>query len=183
MAARRDALAGAAAMVLAIEALAQDDGEGLVATVGAIEAAPGAINVIPGGASFTIDLRAPTNAHRDHALETLEGRLRAIAEQRGLAVALRRDYETAAVAMDEGVIARLERAIERTGLSARRLFSGAGHDAMAMTALCPAAMLFVRCAGGISHNPAESITASDAGHAVRANLQFLLDWGAGRERG
>jgi allantoate deiminase len=75
--------------------------------------------------------------------------------------------------MDPGLTAALEAAMAASGLPPRRLVSGAGHDAVAMSTLCPAAMLFVRCLKGISHNPAESITAEDADMAVRVLVEAI----------
>jgi allantoate deiminase len=165
MAMRRDALAAAAETVLAVEARAV--AEGAVGTVGRIEALPGAANVIPGQARLTLDLRAPDPAARDRALAAIEADLAAIAARRGVAarleVTLRHDGCTCSAPLS----AHLARAIAAEGVAVRHLPSGAGHDAMAMAALCPVAMLFVRCKGGISHNPAEAIEAADAGLAAR----------------
>jgi len=169
---RRDALAGAAEMIAAIEQRAAAE-EGLVATVGRLEAAPGAINVIPGQATFTIDVRAPENAQRATAVADVKQQLKTIAERRGLEIDITLLYEEGAAACDPRLMEQLDRAIERQGLRALRLPSGAGHDAMALAALCPIAMLFVRCGGGISHNPLESITGEDAEAAAQVFLDFL----------
>lgn len=169
---RRDALAGAAEMITAIEQRAAGE-EALVATVGRLEVAPGATNVIPGKASFTLDIRAPQDSQRDAAVASLQAALAAIARRRGLALRMELLYNEAAVVCHPGLMAQLDRAIERQGIRPLRLPSGAGHDAMALAALCPIAMLFVRCGGGISHNPLESITAEDAEAAARVFLDFL----------
>ena len=169
---RRDALAGAAEMIAAIEGRAGGE-EGLVATVGRLEVAPGAINVIPGKASFTLDIRAPQDALRHATISALEATLSAIARRRGLALRIERLYDEPAVACHPALMDRLDAAIQRQGIRPLRLPSGAGHDAMAMASLCPIAMLFVRCGGGISHNPLESITAEDAEAAARVFLDFL----------
>lgn len=169
---RQDALAGAAEMIQAIEAcgLAEDD---LVATVGRIEAAPGAVNVIPGQVSFTLDIRAPDDRQRERAIADLQAKLKEIAERRGLTLAVELLYSEGAVACDPALMTELDGAIERQGIRALRLPSGAGHDAMAVAALCPIAMIFLRCGGGISHNPLESITAEDAEIGARVFLDFL----------
>lgn len=169
---RRDALAGAAEMVAAIEQRAAAE-EGLVATVGRLAVSPGAINVIPGKVTFTLDIRAPENEQRNAAVAALKEKLSAIAKRRGLEMEIELLYEEGAVACDEGLMRQLDAAIERQGMRALRLPSGAGHDAMALSALCPIAMMFVRCGGGISHNPLESITAEDAEAAARVFLDFL----------
>jgi len=169
---RRDALAGAAEMIAAVEACAAANAD-LVATVGRIAAAPGAINVIPGRVTFTIDLRAPDDGQREAAVKDLKQRLQAIAARRDLELGIELLYAEGAAACHPGLMGQFDRAIERQGLRALRLPSGAGHDAMALAALCPIAMLFVRCGGGISHNPLENISAEDAEVAARVFLDFL----------
>lgn len=169
---RRDALAGAAEMIAAIEERAGAEA-GLVATVGRIDAAPGAINVIPGKVTFTIDLRAPDDGQRAAAVASVTEKLQAIAGRRNLELTLELLYEEGAAACDPGLMDQLDKAVERQGLRPLRLPSGAGHDAMALSALCPIAMLFVRCGGGISHNPLESITGADAEAAAQVFLDFL----------
>ena len=169
---RKDALAGAAEMILAIEERGRTD-EGLVATVGRIEAAPGAVNVIPGRVGFTLDIRAPQDSQREAAIADLDKRCTEIAGRRGLTFSMERLYDEGAVACDAILMDQLDAAIARQGLRPLRLPSGAGHDAMALGALCPIAMLFVRCGGGISHNPLESITAEDAEAAAQVFLDFL----------
>jgi len=145
----------------------------LVATVGRLAVEPGAINVIPGRASFTLDIRAPEDLQRQTAVAGLEATLAAIARRRGLALRIERLYEEPAAACHPALMDQLDAAIARQGIRPLRLPSGAGHDAMALGALCPIAMLFVRCGGGISHNPLESITAEDAEAAARVFLDFL----------
>ena len=169
---RRDALAGAAEMIAAIERHGAA-GEGLVATVGRIEAAPGAVNVIPGQVTFTLDIRAPENRQRDTAVARIDESLKAIAARRDLELDIERLYDESAVACHPGLMDQLDKAIARQGLRPLRLPSGAGHDAMALAALCPIAMLFVRCGGGISHNPLESISGEDAEVAAQVFLDFL----------
>lgn len=169
---RRDALAAAAEMVLAVERRANET-EDLVATVGRIEARPGAVNVIASGAVFTLDIRSPEDAVRKAAIEALWAEFREIARRRGVEVAKERFYDEAAVACDPGLVSALAAAVEHQGVAPRLLPSGAGHDGLAVSALCPIGMLFLRCRGGISHNPAESITPADAGVAVGVLADFL----------
>ena len=169
---RRDALAAAAEMVQAVERIGRSD-ERLVATVGQLEVAPGASNVIPGRALFTIDLRAPTDALRDRAAAELQDDLKAIAEQRSVDLDIDPFYEASATSCSAGLIEELEGAVERSGIRPFMLPSGAGHDGQAVGALCPIAMLFLRCKDGISHNPAEAIDIDDAVCAVRVMLDFL----------
>ena len=170
---RRDALAGAAAMVLAIEAVACADAGDLVATVGTIAAAPGAANVIAGVVSFTIDVRSGDAARRDAAAERIVVAITAIAAARGLDIAIERVHDLPASPCDPALMDLLDAATTAAGQPVRRLVSGAGHDAMIMAALCPTAMLFVRCRGGISHNPAEHVEAADADVALRVMTGFI----------
>ncbi len=169
---RRDSLAAAAEMVIAVERCAAEMRD-VVATVGMIEARPGAANVIPGETRFTIDARAPDDAARDHVISRIERAIEGIAARRGIAVELREMHNASATACDPKLMAGLDDAARAAGFAPVHLPSGAGHDAMSMAALCPVAMLFVRCAGGISHHPAEAISLEDADAAVCVLLNFL----------
>jgi allantoate deiminase len=172
MSLRRDALASAAAMMVAIEDLAREQRE-LVATVGRIEARPGAVNVIPGEVRFTVDVRSPDDAQRRRAVADIETRLASIAQTRSVELKTTTTHEAAASVCHPAIVEQVEAAVVRQSVSPLRLPSGAGHDAMAMARLCPVGMLFVRCEGGISHNPAELITAEDADMAARVLLDFI----------
>jgi allantoate deiminase len=169
---RRDALAAAAEMILAVERLALGI-EDLVATVGRIEALPGAANVIPAHTRFTLDIRSPVDRVRHDAVNALGQEFRSIADRRGLEVSMDSFYEEHAAACAPGLVNAFEAAVTRVGVRAIRLPSGAGHDGLAMASLCPIGMLFVRCAGGVSHNPAESITVEDADLATRVLIDVL----------
>ncbi len=169
---RRDALAGAAAMVAAIERIGSAHPDA-VATVGRIGAAPGAVNVIPGSVDFTLDARAPTNAVRDAMVGEIVSACEEIATGRNLRFAFEPFMNSPATPMDETLMAACEEGVARAGFSPIRLPSGAGHDAVAMAALCPVGMLFVRCEKGVSHNPAESITLEDAGAAASALIATI----------
>ena len=169
---RRDSLAAAAEMVLSVERIAAETRD-VVATVGVIDARPGAVNVIPGETRFTIDARAPDDAARDSVVERITTAIDGIAARRGLAVRISETHSAPATACDARLISDLDTAARASGYAPVHLPSGAGHDAMAMAALCPIAMLFVRCAGGISHHPAEAISLKDADAAMRVLLQFL----------
>jgi allantoate deiminase len=182
MALRRDPLAAAADMILAVERRAAGAPErGLVATVGKIEAKPGAPNVIPGSVTFTVDLRAPVDADRHKAADDIAAALGTLAGRRGVELRVEKTHDEPAAACDPALVELLEASVRRAGITPHRLPSGAGHDAMAMAALCPMAMLFVRCKGGISHNPAEAITAEDAEVAVRVLLDFLRSFPGTRD--
>jgi allantoate deiminase len=177
MAGRRDALAGAAEIILAIERIGREI-DGLVATAGVIDARPGAMNVIPGSVSFSVDVRHPG----DGTLADAMGRIRAAAAEactaRGLGLAERVLFSEDAVPCDGRLREILGGAIRAQGLAVRELPSGAGHDAAALEAVCPVSMLFLRCRGGISHNPAESVEEADVAVALDVLERAILDLGA-----
>ncbi|CAN5291833.1 allantoate amidohydrolase [soil metagenome] len=170
---RRDALAGAAEMLLAIEDIARRDASDLVATVGKIEALPGAANVIPGEARFTIDIRSGDAARRDRAASAILARLRDIGKARDLGFEATLIHDLPASPCDPALMDLIDDATAAVGQPCHRLVSGAGHDAMVMAALCPTAMLFVRCKGGISHNPAEHVDPADTEIALQVMLGFI----------
>jgi allantoate deiminase len=128
---------------------------------------PGAVNVIACEVAFTLDARAPEDGVRKAMVAEIEGELRTIAVRRGVSLSIEPFMDSPATAMDPWLTRAMEEGAATLGVTPLRLPSGAGHDAVAMATLCPAAMLFVRCKGGISHNPAESITEADADVAVR----------------
>jgi allantoate deiminase len=170
---RRDALACAAEMIVAIETIARDDRSDVVATVGRIAAGPGAPNVIAGHVDFTIDVRSGEAARRDHAAGEILRAIEAIARRRGLGIAIERVHDLPASPCDPALQDLMDAALADAGQPVRRLVSGAGHDAMVMAALCPTAMLFIRCRGGISHNPAEHVDPADAEVALQVMLGFI----------
>ena len=171
---RHDALTAAAEMILAVERRAHGAAEpGLVATVGAVQAFPGAPNVIPGRVSFALDIRAPSDADRQRAIDELVAAFATLADRRHVRVKVEKFYDEPAVTCDPALVEQLAAAVQRAGIAPHRLPSGAGHDGLAIAALCPITMLFVRCKGGISHNPAESITVKDADVATGILLDFL----------
>lgn len=173
MALRRDTLTAAAEMVLAIEAIARAEASDLVATVGKLEAAPGAPNVIPGRVTFTIDIRSGDQPRRDAAAEHILTEITAIAQRREIEVATEETNDLAASPCDPHLTDLLEQSVIAQGITPHRLVSGAGHDAMIIAALCPTAMLFIRCKGGISHNPAEHVDPADAEIALHTMLGFI----------
>jgi len=175
---RRDALAGSAEMILAVERIAQADASDLVATVGRIEAAPGAVNVIAGQVRFTIDVRAGEATQRDRAAAAILAEIAAIATRRGLRASHRLIHDLPPSPCDPALMAQLEAALVAAGHAPRRLVSGAGHDAMNLAHLAPTAMLFIRCRDGISHNPAEHVEPADAQGALAVMLGFIDNLGA-----
>jgi allantoate deiminase len=171
---RRDALAGAAAMILTVERVAKANaGAGMVATVGQIAASPGATNIIPGSVSFTVDLRATSDKARLAAVATIEHEVRGLARTRKLDVSFEHFHAVAATPCDSGLQDTLAAAIGDVAGRSLRLPSGAGHDAQMMVRLCPSAMMFVRCRRGVSHNPAEFCEPADMGLAVAALIRFI----------
>ncbi len=169
---RKDALVAAAECVLAIESFAQTTPD-LVATVGQIEAFPGAINVIPGRVRFTIDVRSPRDDERVSASETIQRKVEIICAQRNLTANIVPTHEGKTAACAPWLMTQLGDAIAAEHIHVRSLPSGAGHDGMAMIALTDIAMLFVRCKDGISHNPAEAITLADIDVSTRVLLRFI----------
>ena len=169
---RRDALAGAAECVLATEKVAKSDPE-LVGTVGRIEGKPGAINVIPGEVMFTVDVRAPRDALRNDAIASIRSHVQRISKERNLVCEIESLQEFGVTACSPRLMAQMDQAVQRQGHRLRRLPSGAGHDGMALGAITDICMLFVRCKGGISHNPAESITEADAAAGAQVLLDFI----------
>jgi allantoate deiminase len=173
MTARRDALAGAAAFVLAAEHRAQGT-SGLVATVGQVTVLPGASNVVPEAAHLALDVRHANDAVRNDALATLQTEAEEIARSRGLRVTWTTVADVPAVRLDPLFVALLETATHEIGVPVRRLVSGAGHDAMILARYLPAAMLFLRCAEGISHHPDERVTVDDIATALHVG-EVVLD--------
>jgi N-carbamoyl-L-amino-acid hydrolase len=165
---RRDAACAAAELALDLEQRAAQDGDS-VATMGMLQVPGGSINVVPGRCTFSLDLRAPTNAQRDRLDADVLARARAIAQRRGLRLQLEETMRASAAPSAPAWQARWEAAVQALGLPVFRMPSGAGHDAMKLHELMPQAMLFVRGENsGISHNPLESSTADDMDLAVKA---------------
>lgn len=174
MALRRDALAGAAELVLAAESIARDNAaDRMVATVGQIAASPGATNVIPGRVDLSLELRTSTDALRESSIARIREQAKRIAARRGLSFAFDPYYDTRTTPCAPQFQDLLEQSIVSLGQRAIRLPSGAGHDAQVMAKLCPAAMLFVRCRGGVSHNPAEFASEADMALATAALIGFI----------
>jgi allantoate deiminase len=173
MALRRDALAGAAECIVAVEQFCKADGAGLVGTVGVINAMPGATNVIPGRVAFTLDIRAPDDQHRKQAVAEIVQRIEAVAKRRELSQQVDVTHENRTVPCAPWLKAQMAEAVAAEGYGVFELPSGAGHDGMAMIDISDVAMLFVRCRGGISHNPAEHVEPADADAGARVLLRFI----------
>jgi allantoate deiminase len=169
---RQDALAGAAEWIGKVEEIACV-ADGLVATVGQISAEPGAINVIPGLARCSLDLRHAEDSRCDAALGEMVKAADNIARMRGVKCEWKQTHAQAAVPMDAGITGSAARAVERAGYPVHRMASGAGHDAMILAPHVLSGMIFLRSPGGLSHHPDESVLVEDVAAAFMAGLNFL----------
>ncbi len=165
---RRDALCGAAEFVLAVERC------GVTATVGQITVRPGVSNVIPDQVSLTVDIRHLENMRRIRATAVLISRSRAIAQKRGLRVKFKCVQSSMSVACNPALTESMAEAVVKHQLRMISLPSGAGHDAVAISQICPVTMLFVRCKGGLSHHPDESVKTADVAKALAVLRDFVL---------
>lgn len=166
---RRDALVSASEAITTIERLARDS-DGCIATVGRIEVQPGAVNVIPGRADLSLDLRAATDAARDAMWERMRAEIERQCAARGTRLEVTQTHSAAAVPCSAWLQQAVAAGIRRTGDDAPTgLWSPAGHDAMAIGAIAEVGMLFLRCHDGISHHPDEDVHA----HDVAAGLDAL----------
>ncbi len=169
---RKDALAAAAEFVLVIEAEARAT-DALVATVGQLAVSPGAANVVPGEATLSLDVRhADDTVRTEHSLRMLQ-LARDVAARRGVTVEFEPIAANQSVPASPRLTALMTKAVQSVGQPAVKLPSGAGHDAVVMAGLTDVAMLFVRCKGGISHHPAESVTQEDVAVAIQVLARFL----------
>lgn len=169
---RHDAVAAAAEWISAVERRAQET-VGLVATVGAILVQPGAVNVIAATTRASLDVRHPSDQIRKAAVDSMVRHAEEIAQRRGLTVLWSALLDQAAVPMDPFLIGQIERAMGKARCAPFRMVSGAGHDAMILAGKVPAAMIFLRTPGGISHDPAESVALADVAKAIDCGLYLL----------
>jgi allantoate deiminase len=170
---RHDALAGAAEMAAVAETMAVETNGQVVATVGKLTVEPNASNVIPSLVSFVLDLRSSDDTARASFAEAFRSNIEKIASARGLKLSVTKSREARTTPCDPRLQELLAKSIVGVGGEAIRLPSGAGHDGQAMAKLCPVAMMFVRCRGGISHNSAEYASPRDMGTAVAALIDFI----------
>ncbi|MES2469997.1 MAG: M20 family metallo-hydrolase [Verrucomicrobiota bacterium] len=177
MALRHDALTAAARVVLEAERLAMKQPP-LLATVGKLEVKPGAGNVIPGQVTFTLDVRHPDDTARESAITALHDYGETLALERGLAWHWEIKQNHPAMACDPVLISLLGAAVAAGQDEVPAIFSGAGHDAAVMAAVCPSAMLFIRCRGGLSHHPDEYASPADLAAALEAAVRFVLSLAA-----
>jgi len=144
-----------------------------VATVGSVEAKPGATNVIAGEVRMSLDVRHGADPVRTRAAKDLIRAAEEIAQRRGLSVKWNTLLSQNAVMMDPFLCDEIEGAIRKSGCEPHRMVSGAGHDAMILAEKVPSAMIFLRTPGGISHDPAESVAVDDVAKAIECGLHLF----------
>ena len=171
---RRDALAAASEWIFRVEKLAVGE-PGLVATVGSIMAEPNATNVIPELVRVSLDVRHSCDGTRHSSVAEMLAAADQIGERRGIALFHERRLDQAAVALDAKLRDTLSRCVRAVGYPVHHMMSGAGHDAMILAPHIPAAMLFLRSPGGISHHPDEAVIAADVDAAIEVGLRFIHD--------
>jgi N-carbamoyl-L-amino-acid hydrolase len=171
---RRDAGLAAAKLVEALREIALSIGENQRATCGMIAFEPNAINVIPGRATLSVDLRNPDLEELAQSEERLYARAREIETSDGVTISIRSLEHVLPVKFDPGLVAVIEQAASGLEIPYRRMVSGAGHDAQLMAGLCPAAMIFVPSRAGISHSPAEYSSPDDLETGANVLLQAAL---------
>ena len=170
---RKDAIAAAAAAVLAIEEICSAGEPDLRGTVGRFLPKTSAYNVIAGEVEVGIDLRAASEAVRNAAAEEVQARLMEICDARGIDLEFSIVQDLQDTPCDDRLVNLMSGAIEAVGETPFSLVSGAGHDGMALRTLCPVAMLFIRCERGVSHNADEAVAPGDVAVAVRALVEFV----------
>lgn len=171
---RSDALAAAAEWIAVVEKMALE--EQFVATVGRLDVRPGAVNVIPGVARATLDVRHKDARKLQNAIELLQTSAEEISTRRQIKGWWELRSLQPGVAMDSAMTSVLASAVKAANRRPWRLSSGAGHDAMILARKVPAAMLFLRSPGGISHHPDEKVNEGDVAAAIEAGMQFLENW-------
>ena len=172
MALRQDALVAAAEFIIAVDRAARSV-DGLRATVGSLTVAPDAVNVVPGLARLSLDVRHPLDEVREQAVASLREQAAAVAARRGVALHVDQPDSRGAVPTDPRLTRLLAETVARAGYPVHRMASGAGHDAAVMATLTPATMLFIRSPGGISHHPAEAVLPQDVTAALEVMVAFL----------
>jgi len=169
---RYDSLAAAAEWIVAVEKKACEV-QGLAATVGVIDAEPGATNCIAGQTRVSLDARHASDEVRHSAIGELTSQANEIAARRELQVTAKTLFDQRAVPLDPFLVDQIARAMRQTGCEPYRMVSGAGHDAMILAERVPSAMMFLRTPGGISHHPSETVQAGDIAKAIACGMQLL----------
>jgi allantoate deiminase len=172
---RHDAAIAAAQLTLELERLAIETGGGSVATAGELTLDPGVINIIPGRARLSLDVRAPDDAKISSIIGKAITAADELALSRGLQVTYRERHRMPSAVLDPGVIAALQRSVQASGAPWRRMISGAAHDTMCIASYVPSAMLFIPCRDGISHSPSEYASPADAALGVEVLLNAVIE--------
>lgn len=172
MALRHDALCAAAEFVQAVETLGREM-NGLVATIGQLTVLPGASNVIPGAVTLSLDIRHQENATREQARHLLRQQAQEICQRRQITLNWQFVQAEPTIFCSPRLVQLVAQSIEQLNYPLHMLPSGAGHDGVMLSKLTDIAMLFVRCKGGISHNPAESVRVEDVAVALTVMERFL----------
>jgi allantoate deiminase len=173
---RRDAFQGAALMAIEITRMVEQKGRPAVVTMGKWEVRPGAVNIVPGEARFSIDLRHPDEATKQALVEAIRTACETIAKQRGLSVSIETTGDSLPAHMDSQLQQVLAQSAQACGATWKFMPSGAGHDSELMARRVPTAMLFVPSVEGRSHSAAEYTTLEDAvrGATVLATALYQL---------
>jgi N-carbamoyl-L-amino-acid hydrolase len=173
---RKNALLGAARLVERVDRIALEHAPSAVGTVGLIEAKPNSRNVIPGHVFLTVDFRHPEDAVLDEMERKLMAAVPEVAAVIGLEPVVRKVWDSPAVKFDPDCIAAVRKGTEKAGLPSRDMVSGAGHDAAYVARVAPTTMIFVPCAGGLSHNEAESTTFDECAAGAQVLLNAVLEY-------
>jgi N-carbamoyl-L-amino-acid hydrolase len=172
---RRDALLAASDLNVRLRALAEELGHGSVATMGRLRPAPDVINVVPGGAEFTVDFRQYDPRLFREGEGRVEALVREVADRHELEWSLRQSADAQPVRFNKTMVDLVESKARALGLSCRRMPSGAGHDAQFMSHVCPTAMIFVPSVGGLSHCPEEATSFADCANGAQVLLDCVLE--------
>jgi N-carbamoyl-L-amino-acid hydrolase len=172
---RHDALLGAARMIEVVNSVGWAFAPDAVATVGLIESRPNSRNVVPGEVFFTVDLRHPDDSVVAAMEQGIEAGIRVIASEAGLQIAFERVWDSPAVRFDAECVASVRKAATEAGYAHRDIVSGAGHDSAYIARVAPTTMIFVPCAGGLSHNEAEHAEKSDVIAGADVLLRAVLE--------
>ena len=173
---RKNALLGAARVIERVDAIGRGHAPGAVATVGRIDNKPNSPNVVPGEVFFMVDMRHPDDTVLDRMETTLETSIHEVCEPLGLDVSFQKIWHQPAVRFDTNCVAAVRRGADVSGFTTRDMVSGAGHDAAYVSRVAPAAMIFVPCRGGISHNEAEFSSKEQCVAGAQVLLQAVLDY-------
>ncbi len=172
---RKDAMVGAAAVITAVNKIGNHHKPWACATVGLVNCSPNSRNTIPGKVFFTIDLRHP----EDHILTQMAAEAKAAAElaakENGLELEFKEIWYLPPVKFNSDCVSAVARAADSLGFTSMNIISGAGHDALYLNRVCPAAMVFVPCEGGISHNEIENATQNDIAAGCSVLMRAMVE--------